>query len=590
MSRPNPLGLNDEQLQALQAHIRLVEAGPGSGKTRTVVARLRQNIERGMTIAMLSFTNAAVDVARLRCRDVPQLTEPPNFVGTFDLFFRRYVITPAVTSVTGRPPTYVSSWDDLRPSMAVVRPPGGGSGIRLTRFTQQGDEWLIDESKLARAERQLWENLSEWSRQSMNDQGAQRIQGLQKAHVYDTGAARRHALSLLDNSLTSPLPDLARRFNEIIIDEFQDCDEIEHQLIAQLSTAGIDIVAVGDPDQAIYEFRQTNPELYQRFRDSTAPESRATLGTCFRSTPAICSVIKSLRSVGLGEIEPSPLHPGGAETIHIVVGSGIKAGARAYKLANQRGISPLRTRVIAHRRSDARSLLRAGNQPPRGTSQIEPLLVALADLRSGAQSSHRLQAIRKVEAFVLNQFAWPDEPPAEGRVEQLSLLDVTAQELRVVASSILQSSRTWDDAASCKAEVRRIIEQFAGETSIELIPRLASRLTVPEKVWRFWESRTTSALSELPADTLRWAHVHGVKGDEFEAIIFVLPTGSPAQGQSHVLDDWQNGINSEQRRVLYVGVSRAERLLVLVVSPSRRNQLESILQTSAIDYTVSVVR
>ncbi|WP_081809262.1 3'-5' exonuclease [Mycobacterium sp. URHB0044] len=80
--------------------------------------------------------------------------------------------------------------------------------------------------------------------------------------------------------------------------------------------------------------------------------------------------------------------------------------------------------------------------------------------------------------------------------------------------------------------------------------------------------------------------MHGVKGDEFEAVIMALP--SRASGPTHVLDDWRDGINSEQRRVLYVGVSRAMKELVTVVPASRRDALESILASAGVRHTVTV--
>jgi DNA helicase-2/ATP-dependent DNA helicase PcrA len=186
---------------------------------------------------------------------------------------------------------------------------------------------------------------------------------------------------------------------------------------------------------------------------------------------------------------------------------------------------------------------------------------------------------------VLNQFSWPDDLQVEGKADQLEHLGVTPEELRGVVSQLLRSSHDWGDHDSCKLDVRTILEDFAIRTRVELAQRLGTRLKIPEKVWSFWESRTAGALSETP-DSLRWGHVHGVKGDEFEAVILALP--STASGPTHVLDDWRDGINSEQRRVLYVGVSRAMNELVIVVSASRRDELESILVSAGIRHTVTV--
>lgn len=55
-----------------------------------------------------------------------------------------------------------------------------------------------------------------------------------------------------------------------------------------------------------------------------------------------------------------------------------------------------------------------------------------------------------------------------------------------------------------------------------------------------------------------------------------------------MIDDWQNGRATEARRVLYVGVTRARRLVVLVTPPGRRAQLEQILNRDGISYELTV--
>lgn len=387
--------LTAQQKAALGAKVRLIEAGPGTGKTKTVVARLRLQAASGNRIALLSFTNAAVNVARSRCRDLPGLLEPPNFIGTFDSFFHRYVLTPAIRQATGRSPTYLSSWDDLPPQQKVVRQ-GGGTGVRLSRFELQRDgTWAVNESRLARTERLAWTKLSARGRNGINQIGSARIATLHAAQVYDTNEARRRALDVLRDADSSCLQSLATRFQELIVDEFQDCDETEYQMLSRMKHVGIHVVVVADPDQAIYEFRQNSNGLYEGFRGRLEPDEIANLTTCFRSTPAICSLVTSLRSIGASAITPDPDHAGGPDVIQIVVGSKVKAGKAALEIARKHGISGVETRVIAHRRSDARALIRAGKQAPGGVSQMEDLLLALAELRSGTDSRGRLAATRQ---------------------------------------------------------------------------------------------------------------------------------------------------------------------------------------------------
>lgn len=103
-------------------------------------------------------------------------------------------------------------------------------------------------------------------------------------------------------------------------------------------------------------------------------------------------------------------------------------------------------------------------------------------------------------------------------------------------------------------------------------------------VWNAWVLRSEENLvPEIKA--VRWTHVHAVKGDEFDAVIYGLPTRTI--GGSHVLNDWEQGANTEARRVLYVGVSRARLLVVFVVPPGRKDQLLKILDRDGIPYQVT---
>lgn len=84
-----------------------------------------------------------------------------------------------------------------------------------------------------------------------------------------------------------------------------------------------------------------------------------------------------------------------------------------------------------------------------------------------------------------------------------------------------------------------------------------------------------------------WTHIHGVKGDEFDAVVLAVPSRS--SGPTHVLDDWEDNHNTEQRRVFYVGASRAAKVLVLVVPLGMRAaQLERILLRADVAYAFTV--
>jgi hypothetical protein len=107
---------------------RFVEACPGSGKTRAIVARYERLASRRQRrgVALLSFTNAAVDEVTVRCSD-PSILGSPNFVGTFDSFINRFVTGPYVAKATGVYPRFIDSWASI--PGARVRVPSMQQGL-----------------------------------------------------------------------------------------------------------------------------------------------------------------------------------------------------------------------------------------------------------------------------------------------------------------------------------------------------------------------------------------------------------------------------------------------------------------------------
>ncbi|CAM5700853.1 hypothetical protein SALBM311S_01821 [Streptomyces alboniger] len=63
-------------------------------------------------IRIISFTNAAVDEVRRRCGSDNEALKAPNFVGTFDSFLHRFIVTPLFAKHYKKSPRYVQSWKD----------------------------------------------------------------------------------------------------------------------------------------------------------------------------------------------------------------------------------------------------------------------------------------------------------------------------------------------------------------------------------------------------------------------------------------------------------------------------------------------
>src|SRR4051812_4028662 len=110
----NPGGLTPAQRELFECDGgRYVEACPGAGKTRAIVARFlrRAADEPRKGVALLSFTNAAVDEVGRRCAEMPHLMRNPHFCGTFDSFINAFVVGPERSSKAKVYPKFIDSWD-----------------------------------------------------------------------------------------------------------------------------------------------------------------------------------------------------------------------------------------------------------------------------------------------------------------------------------------------------------------------------------------------------------------------------------------------------------------------------------------------
>lgn len=571
--------LSAEQRTVLEPHVELVEACPGAGKTRAVVARFVQQVSAATNgVALLSFTNAAIDEARRRCADIPEAFRAPHFVGTFDTFLHRYIVTPDVAATTGKAPRYFQSWHELPGGQHVLRQGGkSGVGVELTRFTHDvdGTIGLVPEA-LPGDQRAYFDKLSPQERQSLVERGTNRITGLASAQIYDSDSARARALAALGTDRGSNrLKVLARRFSEIIVDEFQDCSAVEHAILEHLRAAGIKVLVVADPNQAIYGFRQAGAHIYDGFRTNVDDSAVVHLTVNYRSSPVICQLITSLAAAPDGTVTCGgpDRHARSPSTIHLLAGDPRAVLARFHALCTSAEIPASDRIVLAYRASQARKLAAGSGTEPHGEGFTKQMLVQLARLRTAADPSVRKAALSRLESLLLAQFEWSSNEERLPVRQQLELLNRDRIWIRSVIGVLWSASQTWTDRESAKYSIKSILGYHLGGENHSLIGTLAKRVQIDEALWTFWTQCLTASVSG--ASKMRWSTVHGAKGQEFPAVLIEAP-------DPQTISDWRQGTLSESRRVFYVGVSRAERLLTIHVPKSRISPLAGWLESEGI--------
>jgi superfamily I DNA/RNA helicase len=413
---------------------------------------------------------------------------------------------------------------------------------------------------------------------ALADYAATLIRRLLDAGIYDCDFARLKALMILRDTADCDWLHrrLAKRFAEIIVDEFQDCSAIEHEILHQLQTLGIRVVVVADPDQAIYEFRHAAPRSYVEYRGRLNAEQIVHLDENWRSSPAICTLLSSLRSISTRPIvsQRNDYEAPHADVVYVVAGPTAYARAQFHKLADELAIPAEQRLVLASTRAAAVAL--AGRPPGAGeaTKLSSQLIRQVATIRFSPDATQRKQAISIIEAILLGTIKFPEALKKASRSDQLDAAGLDQSQLRLMVARLVEASRSWTNADTAVASIRQTIDQLLSAAALDHTA-VAHRFKTASAVdWTTWQ-RLESA--NIDSTVLSAAHIHAVKGAEFDAVLLDIED-QPKGTRPHILKLWQSQDTSEARRVLYVGASRARRLLVLAVPPKHLDALRDILQ------------
>jgi DNA helicase-2/ATP-dependent DNA helicase PcrA len=251
----------------------LIVAGPGTGKTRTLVARIAHQVgsERlsPKQLLAIAFTNQAADELRRRIRSqVPGAVDGAPLVTTFHGLGHRLL-----GELTGVQPEVL---DDEHRIALVQRAVGGGASRDARR--------LVDRISLAKQSCDPWQVLADSSELAPV---IARYQDL----LEDQGAVDVDDLVLRPYQLMSSDPPararLADRWRSIAVDEYQDVNDVQAALIDLLAPDGTGLCAIGDPDQAIYGFRGARPGHFDRFASRYPHTTVVRLDTSYRLTSEI---------------------------------------------------------------------------------------------------------------------------------------------------------------------------------------------------------------------------------------------------------------------------------------------------------------
>ncbi len=287
--------LNEPQRQAVcgDAGHQLVLAGAGSGKTRVLVHRIAWLVEKERIspqgILAVTFTNKAAREMRSRIEELLDISTRGMWVGTFHGLAHR--LLKAHWRDAGLPQAFqiLDADDQLRVIKRVMR----ALEIDDSKWPPRQAQWFINAQKdegLRAAHVEDWGD--PYTRIMLQIYRAYEEQ-CQLSGMVDFGELllRSHELWL---NHPQTLKHYQQRFQFILVDEFQDTNTIQYAWLRVLAGDASAVTAVGDDDQSIYGWRGAKIENIQQFSKDFPGAAVVRLEQNYRSTATILNAANAV--------------------------------------------------------------------------------------------------------------------------------------------------------------------------------------------------------------------------------------------------------------------------------------------------------
>ncbi len=257
----------------------LIVAGPGTGKTRTLVERIarlvRTRVAAPAEIAAITFTRKAATELRERLAKLLGARAEGISVQTFHALGLE--LLRAHATAAGLPPHFVILDEAGRHALlARVHSEAGECGLSVARVASAIS---LAKAALIAPDDAAPELAAVYAAYQEALAGAGSVD-------FDDLVAR--AVRLLETD-QSALTSARRRCRHLLVDEYQDINAAQYRLVGLLAPSGptTNLCAVGDPDQAIYGFRGSDPSHFGRFATDYPGARTLTLARNYRSVASV---------------------------------------------------------------------------------------------------------------------------------------------------------------------------------------------------------------------------------------------------------------------------------------------------------------
>ncbi|WP_312933175.1 DNA helicase II [Pseudomonas sp.] len=610
--------LNDAQRQAVAAKVgrQLVLAGAGSGKTRVLVHRIAWliQVEQASPHSILSvtFTNKAAAEMRHRIEQLMGIGPAGMWVGTFHGLAHRLLRAHWQEAKLVQNFQILDSDDQQRLVKRVMRE----LGLEEQKWPARQAQWFINGQKDEGLRPQHIQAGGDLFLATMREVYTAYELACERAGVIDFSELLLRALDLWRDN-PSLLKHYQRRFRHVLVDEFQDTNAVQYAWLRLLAKGGDSLMAVGDDDQSIYGWRGAKIENIHQYTADFPDAELIRLEQNYRSTGGILKaanalIVNNSGRLGkelwtdLGEGEPITLYAAYnehdearyvVETIESIIKQGsarsdiailyrsnaqsrvleegllreripyrIYGGQRFFERAEIKNAMAY-LRLLEGRGNDA-ALERVINVPPRGIGEK-----TVEAIREHARHSQVSMWEAMCQLLAGKGLKGRAASALGGFIELLEQLAarVADMPLHLMTQTVIEQSGLITYHQEEKGE--------KGQARVENLEELVSAAR------NFVPSAEDAELTELSAflghasleagdaqadeheDSVQLMTLHSAKGLEFPHVFLV---GLEEGLFPHKMSLEEPGRLEEERRLAYVGITRAMRQLVMTYAETRR--------------------
>ena len=608
-------GLNQKQQEAVQAAAgpTLILAGPGSGKTRVLTHRIAYLISylgiRPFNIMAVTFTNKAAREMEARVAELVGTNTRGMMLGTFHSICARILRREAAELPFDSNFVIYDTDDQKRIVKSIIRE------MNLDEKTYRAQN-IQGKISAAKNELLLPETFAAitHTEEMVKKIYTQYQKTLLDCNALDFDDLLLWTVYLLENN-AEVRERYARRFEHVLVDEFQDTNMAQYRLVQLLSSFHRNLYVVGDPDQSIYSWRGADYRNVMRFNTDYPKAVKIILEQNYRSTQTILNTAMAViapnpnrddkqlfSNMGDGQkVSITEAFNGTEEARYVVqeiakiVASGnfdpgdfaimyrTNAQSRvieeafiqnnlpyrlvgAQRFYGRREIKDLLSYLrVIHNPADEISLQRIINTPKRklgaktvdkvrtvsasiGISSVDLILKLCEDANAELQayfSAGALRALQDYGKLLHNWFALRDE------VTPLELIDRILEDIRFAEYLEVNTEEGFERWENIN-EIRRKASNYDEDSLTALLEEIA-----------LVSDQDTIVTGDNVPTLLT---LHSSKGLEFP-VVFIVGLEEGVLPHFRSFNDVEG--MSEERRLFYVGITRAEQRLYLTLAHNR---------------------